>query len=525
MATVVAIVAFSLPALGQDWLTNGDFESGTSGWVRVEAAPGECPAQAGNQALGLSIPGPTTGRVSRNVFGPLPSAEYTLTGWTQVTTGATVRVRLSFSHAFGDQSGITVPVGIQSGQQYTPFTVTAAAKAEADSATISFELVSDGPATLCIDSLRLVSEDEPPTAVPTSTATPVPGSSATPTPTASPLPATSSATPPASSSTTPSATASPQASATATVTATSGPSFVFTNGGLEQGLVGWSKYGGTLTTTSDALSGSTAGLLISETDSTKWAYQAVHIDPSQYYEFSGSVGADAGVREAYLRISWYPTTDASGSALSTADSLQRAGPGGYTFLTTGPVKPPPEAVSARVRIVLAPLGAEPASISFDDVWFGTAAAPTPTPVPSTTPVPSASPSPESSGTPTPSATFALLGSGTSAPPTSDDPLEGAAEPEAEPAAALVSDAQAASGGTSASVTSRASASPTPILIAEVASTRAEARASASGEQTGQPLTASASREDEGLAWPWLLGIGLLIGGLGGIYWQKKHKAA
>ena len=104
-------------------------------------------------------------------------------------------------------------------------------------------------------------------------------------------------------------------------------------------------------------------------------------------------------------------------------------------------------------------------------------------------------------------------------------LEGDAEPDAEPAGALVSDAQAASGGTGASVTSRASASPTPILIAEVASTRAEARASASGDQIRQPLAASASREDEGMSWPWLLGIGLLIGGLGGIYWQKQHKAA
>jgi hypothetical protein len=129
-------------------------------------------------------------------------------------------------------------------------------------------------------------------------------------------------------------------------------------------------------------SGAQAGRLVSRTTSTKWAYQVVLVDPSRSYEFAGYLAAEAGVSSALLRISWYASNDGSGQQLSTTDSTESlTADSGYVYLTTGPVGPPPDAHSARARVVMTPIGAAAASIAFDDLWFGEAAPATAEPQP------------------------------------------------------------------------------------------------------------------------------------------------
>src|SRR5690606_28467046 len=119
----------------------------------------------------------------------------------------------------------------------------------------------DGGATVCLDDLSL-------DAVLVQPPSPTPSPTASPTPDASP---TSGAT--------------ESASASPTATQTTAPSFVFLNGGFEDGLNGWQNHGGDLTLTSQAASGDGAGELSSSTSSTKWAFQSVAVEPGQTYQF------------------------------------------------------------------------------------------------------------------------------------------------------------------------------------------------------------------------------------------------
>jgi hypothetical protein len=155
----------------------------------------------------------------------------------------------------------------------------------------------------------------------------------------------------------------------------------FINGGFEQGLDGWRKYGGELHLVGQpTYAGASAGELYSTTDSTKWAYQTVRIDASQSYEFSGYVQGGPGMSKAYLRVSWYASSDGSGQALSTSDSTSALETTGeFVYLTTGSVTPPPGAQSAKPRVMFTPRGSAPASIRFDEIAFAIAAPSSPTP--------------------------------------------------------------------------------------------------------------------------------------------------
>ena len=72
----------------------------------------------------------------------------------------------------------------------------------------------------------------------------------------------------------------------------------------------------------------------------------------------------------------HASTDGSGSQLSTADSsaLAEDSPE-FVALDTGPVQAPPEARSAKVRLLLRPTSATPVLVYFDDVRFEATAAP------------------------------------------------------------------------------------------------------------------------------------------------------
>jgi hypothetical protein len=367
-------------AHAHEMLQNGDFEGGTSGWSGLGISSG-CTAHGGSNALTLSSNG-STSFAQQNVDGPLGEGPYALTGWLLATSGSP-EVTLNLVWLDGDGSELSHASDIVSpGTSYASFNLNASRPARAESLRVRVTVDADGPAIVCLDDVSLDGPPEP-------TATPVP--TATPPPTATQVPPTSvpptpkpSSTPKATATTKPAPTAKPKA----TTAAASAPgTFTFVNGGFEQGLDGWHKYGGELRlVTQPVYAGSAAGELFSNSDSTKWAYQTVHIDASQAYEFSGYVNAGPGVSKAYLRISWYAAADGSGQAISTSDStaVLSGASGGYVLLTTGAVAPPAGALSAKPRVLLTPPGAAPVTIEFDELSFTIAAPPTATPQPSPT---------------------------------------------------------------------------------------------------------------------------------------------
>jgi hypothetical protein len=182
--------------------------------------------------------------------------------------------------------------------------------------------------------------------------------------------ATGTATPTGTRTPTPTRTASP----------TPAPLAVNTlhNGGFEDATDGtpseWQPWGGALTSVSSpARTGARAALFASEGATTQWFYQSVVVAGGANYTFDAWVrNENPGVAAAYLRVSWYASGDAQGSLLSSADSTERLtepAPG-FRYLTTGPITAPPDAGSARLRIMLSPASAGHASIVVDDVSFG-----------------------------------------------------------------------------------------------------------------------------------------------------------
>ncbi len=306
--------------------------------------------------------------------------------------------------------------------------------AEGEAATIIYlddlSLKESAPATPC------------PTPTPTQTATWTPSSTPTPsdTPTAEPT-ATSTPSQTPTDTATPSQTAIDQpATATntplsATATNVAPAAMQFANGGFEEGADGkprvWETFGGVLLRTdTPARSGSWSGALFSSTGSTKWAFQPVNVTPASWYTFQAFVyHNDPWVESALLRISWYASADASGSAIATVDSTALLASPAPEFrpLTTGPIMAPPGVHSANVRVLMRPRNETGAVIYIDDASFDNVAPPIPptdTPAPATTtntptaqptavpdnatstdtPLPTSTPRPTNTATPVPAAT-------------------------------------------------------------------------------------------------------------------------
>jgi len=357
-----------------------------------------CPSHEDNPvALTTSAPEPIALR--QKTVSPLVPGAYTLSGFVQVVEGSpSIVASLEWRGGSGQtilQKSRELPA---SGAAYEEFSLTDSSPNGAESVVGRIRVSEAGDSTVCLAGFSL--EGPPPgapTATPTPSPTPLP--TATPTPTPTPRPATK----------TPAATKTPQPGDLPGASAPTSPppersspaaraagGLQFVNGGFEEGLSGWQKFGGELRAVSGpAHSGGGAGVFVSSTTSTKWAFQVVAIDAAQAYEFSGYVWPDAGVEAAYLRISWYASADGGGSAISTDDSPGRlsGASDGYVFLTTGPIQPPAGARSARPRAMLAPLGAGAASLYLDDFAFGPAAPGSDPPAPSSGGVAEDEPSP------------------------------------------------------------------------------------------------------------------------------------
>lgn len=365
-------------AAAEQLLLNGGFEQGSAGWTNLSTEG--CPAHEGNAAAALVTSADEQVDVLSQTVG-IGGGPFTLSGYARRLSGSpALSVQLSWRSASGQQLNLkTRP--LTAGGAYTAFNLSEpGSPANTASLRISFTVSAGGPSTVCLDDIELdaappgtptPSPSPTPTTTPTATETAVPlaGATETPVPTAD---AGSTPTPGAAATGGP-ATATPSSQSSAGATSDQD----FRNGGFEDGTEGWQKFGGELrSVSSPKRSGEHAGAFVSSTSSTKWAYQVVAVDPALAYEFSGYLHTAGAVSEAYLRISWYGSADGSGQAVATDDSTSRLNGAGdaFVFLTTGAVRPPSGARSARPRVMLAPAGSETATLYLDDFDFVTTTA-------------------------------------------------------------------------------------------------------------------------------------------------------
>ncbi|MDO8616188.1 MAG: hypothetical protein Q7T33_10725 [Dehalococcoidia bacterium] len=229
-------------------------------------------------------------------------------------------------------------------------TLSVDARAPADARSVKVKLMlrprSDSPAVVFFDDASFVQIPDPPPA-------------ATP----SPSPSTA-AEPPAPAADQPDAAADSDSAAFDSLL----------NGGFEEwdgdGTArGWRHTGGEVSASERAAEGAHALALTSRTGSTKWAYQALLVEPGAYYQASAQALAQDGAT-AFLRLSWYESEDGSGGALSSADSTQALGASVvYAGLATGPLEAPADARSVKLRLMLRPASSAVTAVYFDAVAF------------------------------------------------------------------------------------------------------------------------------------------------------------
>ncbi len=130
--------------------------------------------------------------------------------------------------------------------------------------------------------------------------------------------------------------------------------------------------------THDAYRGSWAGVLASETSSTKWLHQVAMVDAGAWYSATGMARVASGQGEAFLRLSWYEAPDGSGSAIALHDSPATTADT-WEKLETGPVQAPATAAAVRFRLMLRPAGADPVQAAFDDVRLAPSTPPSASP--------------------------------------------------------------------------------------------------------------------------------------------------
>lgn len=417
----LAALWLSLPAEAAQRLSNGGFEtwngSSAPGWtVNGGSAAQETNIVVSGKALRLSPSG--SGRVQQYVTDVFPGAQFS--GSVQFNGPSTVSAWLEVRFLDGDFTQVSTTSGppVRGTGSFTTLTL-AGTVTQPATANLAFAIVVEGSDDVIVDSAALDVTDAPPTATPTTepTDTPTPEPTAT-TPGQTQPPAT--ATSPAGSTPTrthtptrtPTGTRSPTPTKSPTATKTPSPTKPPTSGSGPRttptqplptstptlpagsgfgGLLGngdfeivsdgkpayWSKFGGTMAASGEAARGAFAACLESETSSTKWLYQVVEVQPGAWYRATAS-GRVQGGGEVSLRVSWYESSDGSGSQMHQ-DQGGSTGSSAWTALELGPVQAPDGAASARVRLVLQPAG--PATGCFDDAAFAVVDPPAATPIP------------------------------------------------------------------------------------------------------------------------------------------------
>ncbi|MDZ4279090.1 MAG: hypothetical protein U1B78_08115, partial [Dehalococcoidia bacterium] len=407
-ALVAASMAWALdggPGV-TDFVKNGDFEDGVSDWEWVGGnLTTEDDPYADDTVGALTVTSPVA--FVYQTFDVIPGGSYQLSGEFVDAQGNIDFAQLNLWPY--DENGDPLPLE-DADPRTTPGTWSSEVftlPCEAASADIEVAIGGTFGSVAYLDDLRLKgAPPATPCPAPTSTATTTPSLTATAPPSTTP-PAGPTATP------TPSATSTPGVPPTPTVPPTPSHGLLI-NGGFEAASdgapLGWDTKGGLLSQTEEPVhEGEFAGAFFSATESTKWVYQTVAVEPTAWYELDAYVFQDdPWVDSVLLRISWYASPDGSGSAVATVDSLSQLDEpqDGYRRLTTGPVKAPPGVQSARVRVLLRPVSDVSALIYVDDVTFRPSApppVPTPTPSPTFTPTSTPTPTRTPSATPTPPA--------------------------------------------------------------------------------------------------------------------------
>ncbi|MEX2446284.1 MAG: hypothetical protein WD734_03005, partial [Dehalococcoidia bacterium] len=257
----------------------------------------------------------------------------------------------------------------------------------------------------------------------------------TPTPTPTPTPAP-----------TPTATATP--TATPTVTPPRVAWRAIGNGGFEGGLDGWSVAGGRATL--EEASRGPALVLHAPGSRSVWVEQPVGgVVAGGWYEASALLAARSGVDAAWLRVAWYASPVGAGAQMSTVDSPIVRSPAANAFaeevfeaVGTGPVQAPPAAMSANVRILLAPQETAGAAVVVDEVTFGEVETPRTLRAPTAEPSSgsdAAAEAPPPAATETPSAATSAADADEAPPAGADGTPEPTPEavPEVEPEAETV----------------------------------------------------------------------------------------
>ena len=180
-----------------------------------------------------------------------------------------------------------------------------------------------------------------------------------------------------------------------------GAADLLTNGGFEEGGVGWSLSAGNLDAVqSPVYAGSRSGEFTgSGQPTTHFAYQLVAVQPDESYQARGWMAAvGSALTRVFLRVSWF---DAGGQLISQSDSAWLPQfDGGFYGLTTGEVLSPSAARSARVSAVVQSDSAFTVHLDDFDLAGLVPAPPTSTPHP--TPAPTITPTvPPPQVTPTP----------------------------------------------------------------------------------------------------------------------------
>ena len=437
---VVCLVALVQPATAQTgFITNGNFEDGTTGWFAVGDLAMSVDASVGG------TDGPSALRVVAGEAGShqvrshywlsgtvSPGAAYGLEAWVRDDDpGVLVTMRLEFVDAGGVSLGgeTTAPV-FSDAPDFYRVQVQSLAPASSVYARVIFEGdFRDAGASFAVDGVVLAQVGAAPTVEPTQQPAPTPTqavATATPTPTA---------TPKATSTPKPTPTPKPPPLPIGPFLRVAHDGDLAAPWDVPRGDLQHAPAGG--------------GLLFRvEGEPTGWIEQAVTVIPGAWYEASARLAPVDGVRAAWVRLAWYASANASGAQIETDDSGLVVGDGALAIVvagglvTTGPVRAPLGAYSAKVRILLQPTSPAGAAMIIEGVVFASTSAPPPAASPTPTPAPTSTPAATpTSGTATPT----LSGGATSATASPTPPSSGAAASPTSPSLIAPADVLAAQG--------------------------------------------------------------------------------
>jgi hypothetical protein len=519
-----ALLAQESAAQDDNLLANGGFENGTEGWLAIggELTVDDALVHGGSSA-GVFATDSTSRHEAGYCLPVAPSSDYEFQGYGARPKGDAVFTLRLIVYWYGRsdclgqklwiiQSSI-VPLDDQ--ERWYELALSGRAPDAAGSAYLTIEVQESG-ASVYLDDFAV---NGPP--IPTETPTPEPSASASPKRT-------------------------PVHNSTPTQTPTPVPTDgTLRNGGFEEADPEgrpsyWQNYGGELARTNAVhLEGQFAAAFSSHTNSTKWAYQLMPVQGGKAYVLSGyALKDDPAVAAAFLRLSWYATTDGSGQAIDSVDSTERltCDSPEFRFLTTEAVVAPAAAASAKARLMLDPTDEAPGTVYFDAVTFEETAPPEPEPTPSSTATPRSADDAQTRTPPPPTLTPSVSTPTLSVPVSTPTPEQRAeSTPTGSAVTSQPSPTGAAAGGGAHRATAALGSARTPVAsVTAATATPAAAGAPAfvyrqrkSDQSVVDTATARGEGVGGGLSTQLLAlatGVPVLAGAGAGVYYWRWRRA-